>query len=139
VYSYCAPGSRTGHCGERFCPVVSIQYRLVTNGRTHDDSIHRASIASRGENEVTALCSVTLSMLVYRAACSSPYQSPAPSSDRHHLSCLEVRGILSQLLRAVLCTTIVHSGMMYLVSFRLIFCRPTIFVQGLVCIFVFLC
>ena len=33
-------------------PVVSIQYRLVTDGdgRTHDDSKYRASIASRGKN-----------------------------------------------------------------------------------------
>jgi len=34
--------------------VVSIQYRLVTDGRTdgrtHDDSIFRASIVSRGKN-----------------------------------------------------------------------------------------
>ena len=31
-------------------PVVSIQYRLVTERRTRDDSTHRAIIASRGEN-----------------------------------------------------------------------------------------
>jgi len=30
--------------------VVSIQYRLVTDGRAHDDSIFRASIVSRGKN-----------------------------------------------------------------------------------------
>jgi len=42
------------------CAVVSMQYRLVTDGRTdrltHDDSKYRASIASRGKNCVTFLC-----------------------------------------------------------------------------------
>ena len=33
-------------------PVVSIQYRLVTDGRTHDDSKYRVSIASRAKNEM---------------------------------------------------------------------------------------
>jgi len=33
-------------------PVVSIQYRLVTDGRTHDDSKYRVSISSRAKNEM---------------------------------------------------------------------------------------
>ena len=32
--------------------VVSIQYRLVTDGRTDGDSIYRASIASHGKNDM---------------------------------------------------------------------------------------
>ena len=32
------------------CLVVLIQYRHVTDGRTHDDSIYHASIALRGKN-----------------------------------------------------------------------------------------
>jgi len=42
-------------------PAVSIQYRLVTDGRrtTHDDSKYRASIASRGK---TALLYAARSM-----------------------------------------------------------------------------
>jgi len=37
-------------------PVVSIQYRLVTDRRTHDDSRYRASVASRGKNVAVFLC-----------------------------------------------------------------------------------
>jgi len=37
------------------CVVISIQYRLVTDGRTdrqtHDNSLYRASTASRGKNQ----------------------------------------------------------------------------------------
>jgi len=31
---------------------VLVQYRRVTDGQTHDDSIYRASIASRGKNMI---------------------------------------------------------------------------------------
>jgi len=40
-------------------PVVSTQYRLVADGRTdgqrNDDSIYRASIASRGKNDAVRI------------------------------------------------------------------------------------
>ena len=38
-------------------PVVSIQQQLVTDRQTHNDSIYRANIASRGENEVLRVSS----------------------------------------------------------------------------------
>ena len=57
-------------------PVVSIQYRLVTDGRTdgrtHDDSTQRASKASRGKNRPIELVLVLLSRVMDWTAAGLP-------------------------------------------------------------------
>jgi len=64
-------GGRKPACQKSFRPVVSIQYWLVTDGRTdgrtQDDSIYRASTASHGKKRfLTAKTSRTLLLSVHR-------------------------------------------------------------------------